>query len=342
MPDVVTFGEAMIRLSPPGFQRLEQASAFDVHVGGSELNVAAGLSRLGTSCTWVSRLPRNALARLLASRARQAGVDTSHVVWTDEGRVGLYFVEFGAAPRPSTVLYDRAQSAICSMRPDEVDWPALFAGAKWFHTSGITPALSDAAAVMTREALCAARAAGLTVSYDLNFRSKLWTAEKARALQAPLMQYVDILVTAEGDAGRVFEIFADGAPERQDFRAIDAAPYRRVAERLQEQFGFKAVAITLRGNPSVWRNTWSALLCAGGRSYLSAEHEVEIVDRIGTGDAFSAGLIYGCLVHQSYEQALRYGTACAALKHSHPGDFNWATREEIEALLDGPNLRISR
>src|SRR5512139_61712 len=331
MPDVVTFGEAMIRLSPPSFQRVEQASTFDVHVGGSELNVAVGLSRLGAGCAWVSRLPRNPLGRLLDGRARQAGVDTSHVVWSDEGRVGLYFVEFGAAPRPTAVLYDRAQSAICSMRRDEVDWPRLFAGAKWFHTSGITPALSEAAAAITADALRAARAAGLTVSYDLNFRSKLWTPERARALQAPLMEYVDILVTAEGDAGRVFGIFPENASERQDFHSIDAGPYRVVAERLQQRFGLKAVAVTLRGNPSVWRNTWRALLYASGRCYVGLEHEVEIVDRIGAGDAFSAGLIYGCLVQQSYEQALRYGTACAALKHSHPGDFNWATREEVEA-----------
>ncbi len=342
MPDVVTLGEAMLRLSPPGFQRLEQAVTFDVHVGGSELNVAVGLSRLGVSSSWISRLPRTALGRLLENRARQVGVDTSQIVWTDAGRVGLYFVEFGAAPRPSTVHYDRAHSAICSMRPDEVDWPAVFAGAKWFHTSGITPALSDSAAAVTKAALRAARAAGLTVSYDLNFRSKLWPAEKARAVQEPLMEFVDVLITAEGDAGRVFGIYPERGTSSADFQILDPEPYRAVAQRLQEKFAFKAVALTLRANPSVWRNTWTALVYADGRCHDGVAHEVEIVDRIGAGDAFGAGLIYGSLVHRSYEQGLRYGVACAALKHSHPGDFNWVTRAEVEALLDGPNLRINR
>jgi 2-dehydro-3-deoxygluconokinase len=342
MADVITFGEAMIRLSPPGFQRIEQASALDLHVGGSELNVAVGLSRLGVNCAWVSRLPRNALGRLIEGRARQAGVDTSHLAWTDEGRAGLYFVEFGAAPRPSTVLYDRARSATCDLQPHEIDWQRLLAGAKWFHTSGITPALSHSVAAATKQALQTARGAGLTVSYDLNFRSKLWSREKAREMQEPLMEYVHILVTAEGDAGRVFDVYPRREPEARDFHTIDVEAYAEVAQRLQQRFGFKAVAITLRGNPSVWRNTWRAIVYADGNCYQGAEHTVEVVDRIGTGDAFSAGLIYGCLVHRSYEHGLRYGTACAALKHSHPGDFSWATSEEVNALLQGNNLRITR
>lgn len=342
MPDVVTFGEAMIRLSPPGFQRLEQTASLDVQVGGSELNVAVGCSRLGLQSAWVSRLPKNALGRTVGNRIRQAGVDTSNVIWTDDGRVGLYFVEFGAAPRASTVLYDRARSAICTLRPEEMDWQDVFAGAKWFHVSGITPALSEATARATRDALRAARAGGLTVSYDLNYRSRLWSLDDARRVQEPLMEYVDVLITAEGDAARVFNIHAASTISHGGFAAMEVEPYKEVAQRLQEKFGFKAVAITLRENPLVWRNAWTALVHADGTCHEGARHEVEIVDRIGSGDSFCAGFIYGCLVKRSYEAALHYGGAFAALKHSHPGDFNWATLEEVENLLQGAGLRINR
>ena len=181
MYDVVTFGEAMIRLSPPHFERFEQANSLDVRVGGGELNVAVGVSRLGLRSTWVSRLPKNPLGKLMENRARQAGVDTSNLVWSADGRMGLYFLEFGAAPRASSVLYDRAQSAISLVKPGEINWEKVFQGAKWFHTSGITPALSDSAAAVTLEALKAAKRAGATVSYDLNYRGKLWTPDKAQA-----------------------------------------------------------------------------------------------------------------------------------------------------------------
>ena len=188
MFDVVTFGEAMIRLSPPHFERLEQANSLDVRVGGGELNVAVGVSRLGLRSTWVSRLPKNPLGKLMENRARQAGVDTSNLVWSADGRMGLYFLEFGAAPRASSVLYDRANSAISAVKPGEIDWEKVFQGAKWFHTSGITPALSDSAAAVTLEALKAAKRAGATVSYDLNYRGKLWTPDKAQAVQEPMME----------------------------------------------------------------------------------------------------------------------------------------------------------
>ncbi|MFI5394637.1 MAG: PfkB family carbohydrate kinase [Candidatus Binatia bacterium] len=342
MSDVVTFGEAMIRLSPPGFQRLEQTTSLDLHIGGSELNVAAGLARLGVKSTWVSRVPHNALGRLIENRVRQTGVDTSHLICADEGRLGLYFVEFGAAPRPSSVLYDRTHSAFCMIRPDQIDWPSVFAGAKWFHVSGITPALSDSAATVTRQAMQAARAAGLTVSYDLNYRSKLWPLEKARAVQEPLMEFVDMLITAEGDAARMFDVHTKSQAQEHEFAALNAESYKEVAQRLQQRFGFSAVALTLRENPLVWRNTFTAIAYADGRCYEDVTYDVEIVDRIGTGDAFCAGFIYGCLVKQSYEAAVRYGNAFAALKHSHPGDFNWATLEEVESLLRGAALRIAR
>jgi 2-dehydro-3-deoxygluconokinase len=342
MADVVTFGEAMIRLSPPHFERLEQAVSLDLRIGGGELNVAVGVTRLGLSSTWISRLPQNALGRLLENRVRQAGVDTSEVVWSPNGRLGLYFVEFGAAPRASSVLYDRAHSAVSAIQPGEIDWKRAFSGARWFHTSGITPALSDSAAAVTREALQAARAAGLTVSYDLNYRGKLWSPSKAKSIQEPLMEHVDVLITTEEDTSTVFNITAGAPGEEKDFRAVSAEPYKEVARRLQQKFGFKAVAITLRENPLVWRNSWTAIAYADGNFYEDVKYDVEIVDRIGGGDSFSAGLIYGYLTHNSYAAAVRYGNAFGALKHTTPGDFNWATLAEVEHLLKGASLRVAR
>lgn len=342
MADVVTFGEAMIRLAPPHFQRLEQTNSLDVQVGGGELNVAVGVSRLGLTSTWVSRLPRNPLARLLENRVRQAGVDTSQIVWAEDGRLGLYFVEFGAAPRPSSVLYDRSYSAISAIKPGEVDWKRVFEGAKWFHTSGITPALSDSAAAVTREALEAARLAGVTTSYDLNYRGKLWSPEKAKSVQEPLMEFVDILITTEEDTGVVFKIKTSAASGDQEFKKISVGSYKEVAQLLQEKFKFKAVAITLRENPLVWRNTWSAIAYADGKFYEDVKYDLEIVDRVGGGDSFSAGFVYGYLAKNSYEAAVRYGNAFSALKQTIPGDFNWATREEVEKLLKGASLRVAR
>lgn len=342
MFDVVTFGEAMIRLAPPNFQRLEQTSTLDVQVGGGELNVAVGVSRLGLKSTWVSRLPKNALGRLTENRARQAGADTSQIVWANEGRMGLYFVEFGAAPRPSSVLYDRASSAISAIKPGEVDWKKVFRVAKWFHTSGITPALSDSAAAVTREALRAAKEASVTVSYDLNYRGKLWSPDKAQAVQEPMMEFVDVLITTEEDTGVVFKIKAPGRADAKGFTEVAAESYKEVARRLHEKFHFKAVAITLRENPLVWRNTWTAIAYAEGKFYEDVKYDMEIVDRIGGGDSFSAGFIYGRLVKGSYDAAVRYGNAFSALKHSNPGDFNWATLQEVETLLKGASLRVAR
>lgn len=342
MSEVVTFGEAMIRLAPPHFQRLENTSSLDVQIGGGELNVAVGVSRLGLKSCWVSRLPKNPLARLMASRVRQAGVDDSQIIWVEEGRVGLYFVEFGAAPRPSSVLYDRAHSAISAIQPGEVNWAKVFSGARWFHTSGITPALSESAAAVTREALQTARKAGVTVSYDLNYRGKLWTADKAQAVQEPLMEFVDVLITTEEDSGVVFKIKASGQTDDRGFKQISSESYRQVAQRLQEKFHFKCVAITLRENPLVWRNTWTAIAYADGRFYDDVKYDLEIVDRVGGGDSFSAGFIYGFLAKSSYEAAVRYGNAFSALKHSIPGDFNWTTLDEVEKLLKGASLRVSR
>ena len=325
--DVITFGEAMVRLSPPSFQRLEQARSLDLRVGGAELNTAVGLARLGRRTAWVSRLTDNPLGRLIANHAREAGVATDHIVWTLEDRVGLYFLEFGAAPRASSVLYDRKGAAIAQLTPGTVPWAAVFAGAKWFHVTGITPGLSATAAETTREALAAARAAGVQTSVDLNYRVKLWPPDKAGAVMGDLMQYTDVLITTEEDTERVFGIkgttFEDGAAKTAD------------------RFGLKVVAITIRENPLVWKNSWTAIAYKSGEVLRTRTYEVEIVDRLGAGDSFAAGLIHG-LLDGDLQKGLDYGVAASAIKHTIPGDFNWVTRDEVEALLKGGGLRISR
>ena len=336
--DLVTFGEAMVRLTPRAFQRLEQAHGFDAYVGGGELNVAVAAARLGVASRWVSRLPENALGHMIANRAREQGVDV-RVEWTADDRAGLYFTELGAAPRASSVLYDRAGSAISRITPGSVDWASVFDGARWFHVSGITPALSESAAKVTAESLVAAKKAGLTVSYDLNYRSKLWSAERARTVQEPLMRHVDVLMTTEEDTRVVFGI---GAEAKDSYERVDAESYEQVARTLENQFDLRAVAITVRENPRVLLNTWSAIVVAGGAVHRSPRYEVEVVDRIGAGDAFSAGLIVSRLENRGWDEAVHFATAASALKHSIPGDFCLVTRAEVEQLLRGASLRVSR
>jgi len=326
-PEVVAFGEAMVRLSPPNFQRLEAAHTLDVRVGGAELNTAVALARLGHAAAWVSRLTDNPLGRLVANRAREAGVSTEHVVWTAEDRVGLYFLEFGAAPRASSVLYDRKGAAVAGIRPGMVEWAGVFRGARWFHVTGITPALSESAAAVTREALQAARAANVPTSIDLNYRVKLWTPAEAQRCMTDLMQWCDVLVTTEEDVERVFGI------RGQDFE--------EVARQLTRRFPLRVVAITLRENPLVWKNSWTAIAYQDGAVYRTRTYEVEIVDRLGAGDAFAAGLIHG-LLEGDVQKGIDFGVAAGALKHSIPGDVAWVTRAEVEALLQGGGLRISR
>ena len=336
--DLVTFGEAMVRFTPPGFQRLEQARSFEAYVGGGELNVAVGAARLGVASRWVSRLADNALGRMIANRAREQGIDVS-VGWSADDRVGLYFAELGAAPRASSVLYDRAQSAISRVQPGTIDWASAFEGARWFHVSGITPALSESAARVTAESLVAAKKAGLTVSYDLNYRSKLWSAEKAREIQEPLMQYVDVLMTTEEDTRVVFGVGAEADP---GYETVDAESYEQVARTLAKRFDLRAVAITVRENPRVLLNTWSAIVFAEDAIHRAPRYEVEVVDRIGAGDAFSAGLIASRLENRGWEDAVRFATAMSALKHGIPGDFCLVTRGEVEQVLRGASLRVSR
>ena len=318
--DLVTFGEAMLRLTPPAPQRLQQAESLDVYVGGSELNVAVLAARLGVRARWVSRLPDNALGRLIASRAREQGVD-AQVEWAASTRAGLYFVEFGTTLRAGNVLYDRAGSAITRVTPGSIDWAAAFAGARWYHVSGITPALSSDAANVTAESLAAAKQAGLTVSYDLNYRSKLWSPQQACAAQEALLEHVDVLIAAAEDARVVFGI--EGETDE-------------VARALAQRFGIGVVAVTLRDNPQ------SAVTLADGQIHIAARHEVDSVDRIGAGDAFAGGLIVSRLEQRGWDEAMRFATATAALKHTIRGDFCLISRQEVEQLLGGSGLRASR
>ena len=325
--EVITFGEAMIRLSPPNFRRIEQAKSLDLQVGGAELNTAVAVSRLGHSASWISRLPDNPLGRLVVNHAREAGVDTSHVMYSKDERLGLYFLEFGAAPRASSVIYDRKGSAIAAVQPGMVPWAKVFAGSKWFHVTGITPALSASSAAATREAMMAAKAAGVKTSMDLNYRVKLWTTTEAGNCLSDLLQYCDVLITTEEDVEKVF--------------GITGSNYEEVAAKVADKFKLDIVAITLRENPLVWRNTWTGMAYQKGKVYKTRTYEVEIVDRLGAGDSFAAGLIHG-LLGGDVQNALDWGVATSAIKHSIPGDFAWVRPEEVEALLKGGGLRISR
>jgi 2-dehydro-3-deoxygluconokinase len=326
-PEILAFGEAMIRLSPPQFRRLEQAASLDVFVGGAELNTAVGLANLGRRAGWVSRLTDNGLGRLVANKAREAGVDTQHVVWTKDDRVGIYFLEFGAAPRASSVLYDRKNAAIAGIQPGMVPWRKAFEGVRWFHVTGITPALSESTAATTREALSAARAAGVRISIDLNYRAKLWSPVEAGRCMREFMNFCDVLVTTEEDVQRVFQ--------------IAGASHEEVAKRLLDTFPLQIVAITVRDNPLVWRNSWTAIACQKGVVHRTRTYEVEIVDRLGAGDSFAAGLIHG-LLDGDLQKGLDMGVAASAIKHSIPGDFAWITPQDVAIMLESGNLRISR
>lgn len=326
--EIITFGEAMIRLSPPDHKRLEQTDSLDVQIGGAELNTAVALSRLGHSSAWVSRLTDNPLGRMVANRARETGVSTEHVQWTDEDRVGVYYLEFGAAPRPSGVIYDRKDSAIANVQPGTIPWSNIFDGPKWFHVTGITPALSESAAKTTIEACQAAKSAGVSISMDLNYRARLWTQEQANECMSDLMQYCDVLITTEEDTKRVFDI------EGKDYEDVSA----KLTERFHQ---IDIVAITLRENPLVWKNHWTAMAYQKGKVYKTKSYEVEVVDRLGAGDSFAAGFIHG-LLDGDVQRGLDYGVATSALKHSIPGDFAWITLEEVENQLQGSGLRITR
>jgi 2-dehydro-3-deoxygluconokinase len=342
MPTVVTFGEIMLRLSTPGFTRFSQASTFEATFGGGESNVAVSLSHFGHDARFVCKLPMHEIGQAAVNRLRQYGVDTRFIVRGGE-RVGIYFLETGASQRPSKVVYDRAHSAVSQMEAGEVDWKAVFAGADWFHWTGITPALGSKALAALEAALKAARSAGATVSCDLNFRSKLWTTEEAQAAMQPLMEYVDVCIANEEDADRSLGVHAEGSGAAAAEEAeLDEEGYARLAEKLKRDYGFQAVAITLRESYSASDNGWSAMLLggAGAASPLSVAtrsriYNVRLVDRVGGGDSFAAGLIHGLLAKQDAEEALNFAVAASALKQTIPGDFNLSTATEVEKLAKG-------
>ncbi len=328
MAEVVTFGEAMVRLVPPGFRRLATARTLDVEIGGAELNAAAGLAGLGRSAAWVSRLPDHPLGRLVAGRAREAGVDDRFVQFAADARCGLYFCEFGAAPRAGEVHYDRTGSAAAAMQPGQFDWPAIFAGAKWFHVTGITPALSASAAAATAEALAAARQAGAKISFDLNFRRKLWTAADAGKTLAELIPGVDLLFASVGDAATLFGIAGD------NFAAVAAA--------LAARFGVRGVAALERAAPELaWRERLSAHLWQDGVLHSAPPREVEVVDRLGAGDLFASGVLHG-LLGGSHRDAVLTGAALAALQHTVPGDLPCWSAADLAAALAETGTRLRR
>ncbi|MGC3992031.1 MAG: sugar kinase [Chthoniobacteraceae bacterium] len=330
MSDLVTFGEIMLRLATPGYTRYEQATHLELTYGGGEANVAVSAVNYGLSATFVTRLPKNDMGQRAVNELRGLGVDTTKIVRGGD-RIGIYFLESGASQRASKVTYDRAHSAIAEIKPGEVNWEAVFAGAKWFHWTGITPALSDSAAAVCEEACKAAKKLGITISTDLNYRKKLWTREKAGQVMANLMQYVDVCIANEEDAESVFNI--KGAEVTSGH--IEHDQYIEVAKKLTERFGFKQVAITLRESHSASRNGWSAMLFENGQAYFSKKYDITIVDRVGGGDSFGGGLIYALIKGYEADKAINFAVAASALKHTIPGDYNRVTLAEVEALAGG-------
>ncbi len=330
MPTVVTFGEIMMRLSSPGHMRFVQAPHLEITFGGGEANVATSLALCGVDAGFVSRLPINDWGDRTIASLRGHGVDTSKIVRADE-RMGVYFVESGAGPRASRVIYDRADSAISLLRPGEIDWEAVFEGATWFHWTGITPALSASCAAETRAACEAAKKAGSTISVDLNYRKKLWTRAQAQAAMTELMPFVDVCIANEEDADSVFGIKGADVETGE----IDRDRYTDVARQLTDRFNFDKVAITLRESISASRNGWSAMLYTGGNAVFSRRYDIDIVDRVGGGDSFAAGLIYSQLQGFDPQKAVDWAVAASALKHTIPGDANLVGVDEIATLAGG-------
>jgi 2-dehydro-3-deoxygluconokinase len=341
---VVTFGEIMMRLAPPGFLRFTQARSFDVIYGGGEANVAVALANFGMDVDYVTRLPANDLGDACLMFLRQYGVNTSKIVRGGD-RLGIYFLEAGAVQRASKVIYDRANSSIATVRRGMIDWQAVFADAGWFHWTGITPAISESLADVCLQGVETAHEMGLTVSCDLNYRSKLWKWGKRPGEVMPeLVRHCQVAIGNEEDAAQVFGIHA---PETDvTSGVVDAAKYRYVCEELVKRFpNLKTVAITLRGSLSASHNTWSGILWHQGEIYVAPTYDItHIVDRVGGGDSFMAGLIYGLNTYQGDPQsALNFAVAASCLKHSIIGDFNLVTVSEVEKLMGGDaSGRVSR
>jgi 2-dehydro-3-deoxygluconokinase len=331
---VVTFGEIMLRLSPPGFERLLQSPMLVATFGGGEANVAVSLAHLGGESVYVTALPKNAIGDAAIRALRAEGVRTDQIVRSGD-RVGIYYAETGASQRASTVLYDRANSAISQMAPDAVNWSAVMQGADWLHVTGITPALGERGTASTARAITAAKQAGARVSADLNYRKKLWSETKAKEVMGPMMRDVDLVIANEEDLQSVLGVHVPGT----DVTAgqLNLQGFREAAERVTRDFGPSQVAITLRESLSASDNGWSAVLWDAKQATMhqSQHYSVRLVDRIGGGDSFAAGLIYGLVTGRSPEQALRFAVAASALKQTIPGDFNRVSVQEVEALAAG-------
>jgi 2-dehydro-3-deoxygluconokinase len=334
MVKTVCFGEIMLRLSPSGFERLFQSPVLNATFGGGEANVAVSLAQFGFDSAYVTSLPANPIGDAALRTLRAEGVNVEHIV-RGGSRLGIYFAETGASQRPSTVIYDRAHAAISELQPGSVPWHDVFDGARWFHWTGITPALSKSAAECTREAVDAARRAGARVSVDLNFRSKLWSSRDAQSTMRPLVGGADLLVANEEDLQAVLGIEIAGSDVTTGSLAVDA--YREAAERVARQHGLARIAVTLRESLSASDNAWSAVLfnAATGAFHHSQRYVVRLVDRIGGGDSFAAGLIFALLSGRDDETSLRFAVAASALKQTIPGDFNHVSVAEVERLVAG-------
>lgn len=328
---IVTLGELMLRLQPFDHLRFVQSEDYEATFGGGEANVAVSLANYGCDAYFVSKLPTHEIGQAAVNSLRKYGVKTDYVVRGGD-RVGIYFLEKGASQRASKVIYDRANSAFALSNYDEYDWDAIFDGATWLHFSGITPALGDNVAKLTEEALIAAKKHGVTVSCDLNYRNKLWSKDKAREVMTRLMKYVDVCIGNEDDANDVFGI----TPENNDTSKgqLNKEGYVSVAKQLKDKFGFKYVAITLRTSISASENNWAAMLY-DGNSYLSKEYHMQIIDRVGGGDSFAGGLIYGLTHDYKPQEAIEFAVAASCLKHSIEGDYNLVSVDEVKKLAGG-------
>lgn len=329
---VVTFGELMLRLAPQNHLRFVQSDALEATFGGAEANVAVSLANFGADACFVTKLPEHEIGQSAVNSLRKFGVDTSKIVRGGD-RVGIYYCEKGASQRPSKVIYDRKYSSIATASVDDFDWDDIFAGADWFHFTGITPALSDDMAKITLEAVKAAKDNGLTVSCDLNFRKKLWTSEKACAVMSDVLKHVDVCIANEEDAKDVFGIEAENTDI--DAGKLNEEGYVSVAKQLTQRFGFKAVAITLRESLSASDNNWSGMLYVANRPFFAKKYHMHIVDRVGGGDSFGAGLIYALLSEFGAQDAIEFAVAASCLKHSIEGDYNMVSKDEVLALARG-------
>lgn len=338
MKKVVTFGEIMLRLAPPGFLRFSQASSFDVVYGGGESNVAVSLANYGVPVDFVTRLPKNDIGECALMEMRKRGVNTSNIIFGGD-RLGIYFLETGAVSRGSKVVYDRAHSAVSEIQPGMIDWEKVFDGADWFHWTGITPAISQSAADTCLEAVKAASALGVTISTDLNYRAKLWTYGGDReAIMTELTSYCDIILGNEEDAEKHFNIKPEGLDITTQGHDVKAEAFLSVCKQMMEKFPrAKKVITTLRGSISASHNTWAGVLYDGEKMYETRQYQItDIVDRVGGGDSFMGGLIYGLKKYPEDDQnALDFAVAASCLKHTIKGDANLVTVDEVEKLMGG-------